>query len=131
MSAPKAKEKKSASAWTPPAWGEQADGYKATMRNHPGFSKGDSKKKGSFLAKQGYTGSMYEESLARKYCISFNTVSQFYQPGSGCNKKHVPLYCLKQYEKAIQYAHVKNNKINIVINGIRVRDVPDDMKDLA
>ena len=32
MSAPKDKEKKSASAWTLPAWGKQAEGYKATRQ---------------------------------------------------------------------------------------------------
>ena len=83
------------------------------------------------MAKHGFTGGIYEESLARKYCTSFNTVGRFCQPGSGCNKKHVPFYRLKQYDKAIQYEHVKNNKLNIAINGNEMRDVPGDMKMLV
>ena len=83
------------------------------------------------MAKHGFTGGIYKKSLARKYCICFNTVGRFYQPGSGSNKKHVPFYCLKQYKKAMQYAHVKKNKHNIAINGNEMQDVPDVMKMLV
>ena len=37
--ATKAKEKKTGSVLTPPTWGEQADGYKATRRNLTSFNK--------------------------------------------------------------------------------------------
>ena len=43
-------------------------------------------------------------------------------------KKHVPFYRLKHFEKEFQYAHVKNHKHNIAINGNEVRGVPDEMK---
>ena len=92
MSALKAKEKKPASAWTPFAWVEQADGYKATKRAFSGFNKEEHKKGGSLVTKHDFTGSIFKEGLSRKYCAAFNTIGCFCEPGTGCDKKHVTFF---------------------------------------
>ena len=130
VSSLKVKEKKYQIAWSPPTWGEQADGYKATTRAFSGFSKEESKKKGSFLTKHSFSGTMFEKEMDKKYCSPFNTVGCFCEPGSGCVKKHIPFFRMKPFERAAQFEHVKRNRHNIAINGDQVRDVPENMKTL-
>ena len=94
MNATKDKEKKPASAWTPFAWVEQADGYKATKRAFSGFNKEEHKKGGSLVTKHDFTGSIFKEGLSRKYCAAFNTIGCFCELGAGCDKNHDPFFSL-------------------------------------
>ena len=49
------RERKPANPWNPPAWNEQAEGYKLTRLNLPSFNKEESTKKRRFLTKHSFT----------------------------------------------------------------------------
>ena len=93
-----------------------------------GLTKKRVRRKQIFLAKHSFTGTIFKQDMDRRYFSAYNTAGRFCEPGSWCDKKHVPFFCMKPFERAVQFEHVKKNKTNIAINGNAVRDVPDDMK---
>ena len=80
------------------------------------------------MTKHSFTGKVYEESLGKKYCSYFVTVGKYCEPGTGCDKKHVPFNCLMLAEKKLQYKYIREQNHKIAINGDEVRNVPEDMR---
>ena len=122
---PKKEHRQSAttSAWTEPAWVEQADGYKAEKRKVPEFNKEKSKRHGYFLDKP-YFECVLEENITNIYCADYNIYCRYCEPTKGCNKRHVNYYCFKQNKKTDQCEYVLANKDSTVFNTTEARDLP-------